>query len=113
MKILLLCEGDAETRASWSGISKSVVDHLRELDHTVFTGNVDLVGMTRWATIALMWSPNRFRWWVKYHLAGLPFELRSRRAAEIIRAHRDRVDVILQFGATFEPRGREGLPYAI
>lgn len=113
MRILLLCEGDAETRNSWSGISKSVVDHLRKRGHTVSTGNVDLSGLTRWATIARTWSPDRFRWWARYHLTGLPFELRSRRAARIIRAHRGRVDLILQFGATFEPRGREGIPYAI
>jgi len=113
MKILVLCEGDAETYQSWSGISISVVHHLRKLGHTVYTGDADLKGLTRWLAIASSWSPNRFRWWVRYHLTGLPFKLRTRRAQQVIRLHRDRVDVILQFGATFEPRGRGELPYVL
>ncbi len=113
MRILILCEGDAETQNSWSGISKSVVDHLRALGHIVYTGDVDLSGMTRWLTIAASYSPDRFRWWARYHLNGFPFELRSRRAERIIRSHGDEIDVILQFGATFEPRGRAGIPYVI
>lgn len=113
MRILILCEGDAETHNSWSGISKSVVDHLRAKGHTVYTGDVDLSGLTRWLTIAASYSPNRFRWWARYHLNGLPFKLRSRRAQRIIHSHRDKIDVILQFGATFEPQGRAGVPYAL
>lgn len=89
------------------------MDHLRNLGHEVITGDVDLYGATRWAAIALAFSPRRFRWWAKYHLTGLPFALRSRRAHRLIERYRDQVDVILQFGATFEPRGRGDLPYAI
>jgi len=113
MRILILCEGDAETHNSWSGTSRSVVDHLRASGHTVYTGDVDLKGLTRWLTIAASYSPDRFRWWARYHLNGLPFALRSRRAERIIRSHADDVDVILQFGATFEPRSRAGLPYVL
>lgn len=113
MRILVLGEGNAETFDAWSGIAKSLVDHLRNLGHEVITGDVDLYGATRWAAIALAFSPRRFRWWAKYHLTGLPFALRSRRAHRLIERYRDQVDVILRFGATFEPRGRGDLPYAI
>ena len=113
MRILVLGEGDADTFDAWSGIAKSLVTHLRSLGHEVITGDVDLYGLTRWVTIALTWSPNRFRWWAKYHLSGLPFRLRSRKAERLIQKHRDGVDIILQFGATFEPRGHLDTPYVI
>lgn len=89
------------------------MDHLRAGGHEVIAGDVDLRGISRLLAIAATWAPNRFRWWVRYHLLGFPFLLRSRKAARLIRAHRDRIDVILQVGATFEPRGRGTIPYAI
>lgn len=113
LRILILCEGDAETHHSWSGISKSVVDHLRLAGHTVITGDVDLYGLPRLLGLLATWAPHRHRWWVRYHLTRVPHELRSRRAARIVRRHASKVDLILQFGATFEPRSRGSLPFAI
>ena len=113
MRILVLGEGDAETFDAWSGISHSLVTQLRAMGHEVIAGDVDLYGPVRWATILLSWSPNRFRWWAKYHLTRLPFEIRSWRAQRILSKNADRIDVVLQFGATFEPRGRRSIPYAI
>lgn len=100
MKILLLCEGDAETYDSWSGISRNVVEQLRDAGHTVVPGDVDLAGPARWIAGATTWHPDRTRWWVRYHLGAIPFRLRSRNAAALIRRHQD-VDLILQIGATF------------
>ena len=111
MNILLLSEGDAEAWDSWSGISKSLVDHLRLAGHTVETGDVDLYGMDRWLWAALTFAADRRRWGTRFHLTALPFHLRSRRAARRIAAHRGRLDVILQVGATFRPVGRNGTPY--
>lgn len=113
MNILLLCEGNAETRDSWSGISKSVVDGLRAAGHQVRTGDVDLYGAPRLLGAGLSFSPRRKRWWARYHLAGAPFALRSRNAAALIAAQPVRPDVILQFGATFEARGRGDVPYVL
>ena len=113
LRVLVLCEGDAETLRSWSGTSKSVVDHLRKAGHEVRTGDVELYGLPRVLGIAASWSPSRFRWWVRYRLSRLPFELRSRRARRHIDRYRGEVDLILQFGATFEPRGHGLLPYAL
>jgi glycosyltransferase involved in cell wall biosynthesis len=113
VKILILCEGDAETLDSWSGISKSVVEHLRAAGHTVYTGDVDLYGLTRIAALLATWSPRRFRWWVRYHLGAWPFKLRSRQARRSIRSYRDRIDLVLQFGATFEPAGLGSIPYML
>lgn len=113
MNLLLLTEGDAERWDSWSGSAKSVVDHLRLVGHRVATADVDLYGPERWLTAALMFSPNRKRWGVRYHLGAAGYRQRSRRAAEAIAEKRSQVDCILQIGATFEPRQRGDLPYAL
>ena len=113
MNLLLLTEGDAERYDSWSGSAKSVVDHLRGAGHRVSTADVDLYGPARWLAAGLTFSPNYKRWGVRYHLGDPGYVLRSRRAARAIAAQRGHVDCILQIGATFEPRGRDGLPYAL
>jgi glycosyltransferase involved in cell wall biosynthesis len=113
MEILLLSEGDAETRDSWSGTSKSLVDSLRAAGHTVYCGDVDLYGLRRAIGLLLTWSPRRFRWWARYHLGRVPFGLRSRQARQSIEKFKGRIDLILQIGATFEPRAREGIPYVL
>lgn len=102
MRILFLCEGDAETHDSWSGVSRSVVTHLRKHGHTVITGDVDLYGRDRMLVAARTLTLDRKRWWVRYHLSRAGFQARSARAADHIRAAGDAVDVILQVGATFE-----------
>ena len=45
MRILFLCEGDAESWDSWSGISKSIVDFIRAAGHEVRVANVDVSGV--------------------------------------------------------------------
>jgi glycosyltransferase involved in cell wall biosynthesis len=111
VNILLLCEGDAESWDSWSGISKSIVDHLRAAGHAVEVCNVDVGGPDRWLAAASTFTFNRHHWATRYHLAGVPFRLRSRRAFREIASRRDRIDAIVQIGATFEPLGRLGIPY--
>jgi alpha-maltose-1-phosphate synthase len=113
MKILLLCEGDAETHDSWSGISRSVVLHLRAAGHQVIPADTDLYGLTKWFQLLLSFSLNRRRWWVKYHLGGSAFRARSRVASRHLDRWKGEVDVILQFGATFEPLGRGSLPLVL
>jgi alpha-maltose-1-phosphate synthase len=113
MKLLLLTEGDAERYDSWSGSAKSVVDHLRAVGHRVTTTDVDLYGPSRWLATGLAFSPTYKRWGVRYHLGAPSYRLRSRLASRAIDEHRAQVDCILQIGATFEPRGRRGLPYAL
>lgn len=111
MKILFLCEGDAESWTSWSGSSRSLVDQLRADGHDVTCGNVDLHGADRLAGAAATFSLGRKRWSTRFHLGGLPFRLRSGNARRHIAAHDRRVDLILQIGATFEPRNRGATPY--
>jgi glycosyltransferase involved in cell wall biosynthesis len=113
MRILLLCEGDAETRNSWSGISKSVVEHLRALGHEVTPCDVDLHGVRRWIAAARTVSWNRSRWWARYHLADLPFRLRSRNARRAVARRTGEFDLILQFGATFRVHDRHGRPLCL
>jgi glycosyltransferase involved in cell wall biosynthesis len=101
MRILLLCEGNAETRDSWSGVSMSVVRSLRAAGHTVVPGDVDLYGPPRWVVGARTFAPRRKRWWVRYHLHRSAFRARSRRAQRRLELLRGEVDVVLQIGATF------------
>lgn len=112
MHILVLSEGDAEIWDSWSGITKSVVDHLRGAGHTVSTGDVELYGPQRWRTLATVFSPSLPRWRARFRLDAPAFAQRSRVAHRHIMAHPD-ADLILQVGATFESRGRAGKPYVL
>jgi alpha-maltose-1-phosphate synthase len=112
VRILVLAEGDPETLDSWSGTSLSVVRHLRALGHDLRTGDADLMGWERAWAVARAFSPNRKRWWVKYHLGAGPFRRRSRRAGRHISANPE-IDLIYQFGATFAPAGREKTPYVL
>jgi glycosyltransferase involved in cell wall biosynthesis len=105
MNILLLCEGDGESWSSWSGITRSLVDHLRLAGHTVEVGNVDVRQGDRWMAAAATFSPRRDRWGTRYHLGSVPFRLRSRRARRIVEQRGAQADVVLQIGATFDATG--------
>jgi glycosyltransferase involved in cell wall biosynthesis len=113
MRFLFLCEGDAESWDSWSGISKSLVDYIRAAGHEVIVANVDVSGADRWLAAGATFAPVRRRWATRYHLGAAPFWLRSRRARHHIMAHRGRIDAIVQIGSTFEPRGRGDIPYFV
>jgi len=113
MRILFLCEGNAEAWDSWSGISRSLVDHLREAGHTVHVGDVDLYGSDRWAAAAATVSLDRRRWATRYHLTAVPFQLRSRQARRHIATRRHELDIVVQVGSTFDSRGPEGIPYVL
>jgi alpha-maltose-1-phosphate synthase len=103
MKILLLCEGDAETHNSWSGVSYGLVSGLRALGHEVRVGDCDLSGAVRLFGAGMTFSPMRRRWWVRYHLGAIPFWMRSQIATRHVKEAGDWPDVVLQFGATFMP----------
>jgi len=101
MKILLLCQGDAETRDAWSGAARSVVQGLRGAGHTVIAGNVEPRGWGRFALALRTVARTRRRWWVRFHLGEAGFRARSALAARRIREAGADVDAILQVGATF------------
>lgn len=113
MRILILCEGDAETWDSWSGISRSVVDHLRADGHEVVCGDVELYGAARYAVAARSFAVDRRRWAMRYRLGPAGFAARSARAQRIVNAHAGRVDVVMQFGATFTAKVPPGLPLVL
>jgi starch synthase len=113
MRILMLCEGNAESWDSWSGISKSIVDGLRAEGHSVIARDIDLYGFGRWAAAAATFSGDRRNWTSRYHLGAVPFRMRSMLARRHIAALRGRVDVILQVGATFQASSRAGVPYCL
>jgi glycosyltransferase involved in cell wall biosynthesis len=111
MKILLLCEGDAERMdGSFSGSSKSLLDHLRQAGHQVLTGDTDLYGIQKYLAAAATVVPDREKWGVRFHLGAVPFRMRTGLAARHIAAAGP-LDAVLQIGATFEPRGRGRTPY--
>jgi alpha-maltose-1-phosphate synthase len=113
MKILFLCEGDAETRDSWSGVSKSVISHLRDAGHEVMAGDVDLYGLARLRVALRTLAWRRKRWWVRFHLSGAAFRARSRRARRSLRKLGKEADIIFQVGATFRVRPRDGTPLVL
>ena len=113
MDILLLSEGNAEARDSWSGSSKSIVDELRRHGQSVITRDVELYGATRMLGAATTFSPDRLRWRMRYRLEGVPFRLRSRNAGRHIASHHPKPDVILQIGATFQPEQHGRVPYGV
>ena len=102
MRILLACEGDAETRDSWSGVSLSVVNHLRADGHEVRCVDVDVSGGARAMLALRTLSRSRRRWWVRFHLGTHAFKARSRRFAALLARHAGEADIVLQIGATFE-----------
>jgi glycosyltransferase involved in cell wall biosynthesis len=112
MNILVLCEGDAETRDSWSGITNSVVTQLRADGHTVRTGDVDLYRLDRWETAIRTFVPNRERWRVRFRLGAQAFRRRSERADRYIRSQ-SRPDLVLQIGATFAVDPGHRIPYVL
>ncbi len=103
MRILIVCEGDAQTHDSWSGVTHSVLTQLREAGHTVQTADVDLYGVARVLQLAQSATISRRRWSSLYHLGPGGFRARSQRFAAFIREHGCDADVILQIGATFAP----------
>jgi starch synthase len=111
VKFLLLCEGDAETRDSWSGSTKSLLDELRALGHQVRTADVDLYGAQRLLAAVLSFSPRSAHWRVKYRLSATPFLLRSKRAAAAMNNWSASVDCIIQIGATFRSKPTKNIPY--
>jgi alpha-maltose-1-phosphate synthase len=112
LRILFLCEGDTESWSAWSGTATSIVAQLRADGHTVETGDVTLRGLDRYVAAAATFSPRRHRWGTRYHLAGVPFRLRSKRASRRVAARRQAIDAILQVGATFQVRlPRREIPY--
>src|SRR4029453_19288201 len=106
MRILFLCEGNAEAWDSWSGISKSLVDHLRAAGHTVHVRDVDLYGADRWAAAAAAVSLDRRRWATRYHLTAVPFKLRSKQARRHVAARRNQIDMFVPVGSSVDSRGR-------
>jgi starch synthase len=113
VNILLLCEGDAETWDSWSGTTRSLLEHLRADDHRVTVGDVELRGAGRYVVALQSFATDRRRWWVRYHLGAAGFRARSARAARILAAQSTPPDVILQIGATFRIPAAAGVPYTL
>ena len=106
----MLAEGNAETWSCWSGSAKGILDQLRAQGHTVETEDVDLHGHDRWIAAGATLSRNRRRWATRFHLAAVPFELRSRRADAAVARRHGWVDAILQIGATFCTRRHGRVP---
>lgn len=113
MRLLLLSVGDGESWDSWSGSTKSLVDHLRRSGHSVICRNVDLQGFTKWQTALSTFTPDRRRWWVRYQLGSRGFAARSRRAQAAVDNAALEFDAVLQIGATFEVAAPEGVPLAL
>ena len=113
VKLLLLCEGDAESpHGSFSGSSYSILQEIRRLGHQASARDVEIHGWDRWLAGALTAGPDRERWAARFRLGQPGFALRSRRARLAVRATSPRPDVVLQIGATFSSHGT-GVPVVL
>src|SRR5205085_4805051 len=113
VRIALLAEGDPESMvASFSGLTKSLVDGLRRRGDEVYCGDADLYGWRRIMAALPAWSPNRKRWSVRYHALPIPRALRSARADAVL-SQLPTVDAVVQVGGTFvtSEKARAGRPY--
>lgn len=112
LNLLLVCEGDAETSTgSFSGVTNSVLRALRSAGHRVECADVDLYGARRLAGAVREFSPKRARWSTRFRLKPFPAALRSRIAQRAVASRRDRLDAVLQVGATFELGADCPVPY--
>ena len=112
MRIMLLVEGDAENVVgSFSGTSKSIVDHLRLAGDEVTCYNCDLVGWRRYVGALRTFDRKRSRWSSLFRFGPVGFRMRSRVAKNQFKNRRGHPDLILQFGATFDAPGEFGVPY--
>lgn len=111
MNILIVCEGDAESPRAFSGSTLSILQQLRSAGDRVTCADADLTGVARAAAMGVTFSGNRARWVANYHLAAVPFALRTRNAARHVKSMDSRPDAVLQFGATFA--GPVGVPYFV
>jgi alpha-maltose-1-phosphate synthase len=112
MRILMVCEGNAENpEESFSGSAHSILRTLRSEGVEVTTADAELYGAHRLLGALLTFTPNRRRWSVRFRLGSTAAALRTAVARRSIVGSRGRVDAILQIGATFRPEGREAVPY--
>jgi hypothetical protein len=110
-RIAFVCEGDAESAdKAFSGSAKSMVDHLRLLDHQVTVLDAKLYHPLRALVAARSFSPNRGTWRARFRYGKEGFRARSSRASRAFASKWERFDLILQIGATFEPPGRGDIP---
>jgi hypothetical protein len=113
MRLLLLSVGDRESRHSWSGSTKSLVDHLRRSGHSVDCRDVDLQRFARWRTALLTVTLDQRRCWVRYQFGSRGFTERSRRAQKAVDDAALDLDANLEIGATFSLTAPEGVPLAL
>lgn len=113
LRVLVVCEGDAETWDSWSGISRCVVEHLRAEGHHVKCLDAELYGLDRHLTALRAFTPDRRRWAMRFRLGPKGFAARSAKAQRLVDAHVADADVVMQFGATFRVRVPRGVPHVL
>jgi starch synthase len=112
MRILMICEGNAENpEESFSGSTYSILRTFRSNGVEVTTADAELYGPLRWLGALLTFTPNRRQWSVRFRLGPTAASLRTAVARRSIVRERSRIDAILQIGATFRPEGREAIPY--
>jgi len=115
VRLLFIAEGDAETRACWSGCAHGFVSGLRSLGAEVRTLDVELIGLRRLWVAARTFSPSRRRWAWRYRLGDQAFAHRSRGAEAALRHAGFPFDAIIQAGApvALPAAARKGVPYII
>jgi glycosyltransferase involved in cell wall biosynthesis len=110
----MVCEGDARhPDRAFSGIPNSILMELQRLGHEIETIDCELYGWRRGLVAVQVWSPKERTWRARFRLSQPAVRARSSLARRGFAGVRDKTDLVLQFGATFEPPGDGAIPYAL
>ena len=111
-RIGLVCEGNASTsETAFSGTAKRMFWSLKDKGHEMVAVDAALQGATRALAAAVSASTDRGRWRSKFRYGNQTAKYRTAAAERSL--GKQRVDVLLQVGASFEPPRSGSLPYAI
>jgi glycosyltransferase involved in cell wall biosynthesis len=111
-RVGLVCEGDASrSETAFSGTAKRMFEALVKKGHEVIPVNASVTGLRRATVAAASFSRDKQKWRSKFRFGSEG--ARSRTAAAVASLGNQKVDVILQVGATYDPPCADSIPYAI
>jgi glycosyltransferase involved in cell wall biosynthesis len=111
-RVALVCEGDASrSETAFSGTAKRIYESLSERGHHVVPVDASLSRLKRLAVAATNVSTDKARWRSKFRYGNESAKFRA--AAALQSLGNQKVDLIVQVGATFDPPRSEAIPYAI
>jgi glycosyltransferase involved in cell wall biosynthesis len=111
-RVGLVCEGDASrSETAFSGTAKRMFEALVKKGHEVIPLNASVTGLRRAVVAASSYSKDKQKWRSKFRFGSEGARYRTTAAEESL--GNQKVDVVLQVGATYDPPRAASIPYAI